>query len=165
MLCFWIVMIESLEAFRRHRRIDAVDGPSLVIVGVDGSDSAWRAFAWASGHARRSGCPVLVIYALPPTGLAELVSTPPVIDAVWRAQREIADDIHDQVARVAADLNVPVRFEHHQGDPGRVLLAAAEEHAADMLVLGASMQSVHRIAGSLPSRLVRCRRLPVVVIP
>jgi hypothetical protein len=34
-----------------------------------------------------------------------------------------------------------------------------------MLVLGASMQGVHRIAGSLPGRLVRCRRLPVVVIP
>jgi nucleotide-binding universal stress UspA family protein len=157
-------VIDSREAFRRSGP-EKADGPSLVIVGVDGSDSAWRAFAWALGHARRSHCPVLAIYVSGPVFMDALMPALPLDESVARARAELAEEIGDQIIRMATELRVDVRFEHHDGDPARVLLSAAEKHGADMLVLGASMQGVHRIAGSLPGRLVRCRRLPVVVIP
>jgi len=157
-------VIDAREDFRRSGP-DAADGPSLVAVGVDGSDSAWRAFAWALGHARRSHCPVLAIYVSGPVFMDALMPSVPVDESIADARRELAEEIGAEIGRMAAELHVRVRFEYRDGDPARVLLAAAEKSGADMLVLGASMQGVHRIAGSLPGRLVRCRRLPVVVIP
>jgi nucleotide-binding universal stress UspA family protein len=157
-------VIDSRGAFRQGGP-EAADGPSLVVVGVDGSDSAWRAFAWSLGHARRSRCPVLAIYVSAGMFMDALMPSLPLDESVVLARRELADEIGTEIGRMAAELRVDVRFEHRDGDPARVLLAAAEECGADMLVLGASMQGLHRIAGSLPGRLVRCRRLPVVVIP
>jgi len=157
-------VIDSREAFHRSGP-EAADGPSLLVVGVDGSDSAWRAVAWSLGHARRFHCPVLAIYVSSPVFVGALVPAPAIAESVADARRQVADEIGAEICRMAAELRVDVRFEHHDGDPARMLLAAAEKHGADMLVLGASMQGLHRIAGSLPGRLVRCRRLPVVVIP
>jgi nucleotide-binding universal stress UspA family protein len=142
-----------------------VDGPRLVMVGVDGSASAWRAFAWACGHARRSHCPLLAVFVSAPSYLEALAMNPSVAAARTGAAVELADEISTQVRLIGQDLGVPVRFEYHQGDPSAILLAVARDRAADLLVLGASAQGVHRITGGIPGRLVRCRRVPVVVIP
>src|SRR4051795_3525187 len=54
--------VDPREAPRSHSAPHTVDGPALVVVGVDGSATAWRAFAWACGHARRAGCALLCVY-------------------------------------------------------------------------------------------------------
>ncbi|MGC9666149.1 universal stress protein [Planosporangium sp. 12N6] len=158
-------MTEPLDTSRSAHSPARVDGPSLVVVGVDASPSAWRAFAWACGHARRSRCPLLAIFASGPSYLEVLAADPSAAEAREAAAAEVAADISTQVQHAAENLGVAVRFEHHHGDPASVLLTIARDRAADLLVLGASAQGVHRIAGGLPGKLVRCRRLPVVVIP
>jgi nucleotide-binding universal stress UspA family protein len=156
---------EPLDASRSVHSPKRVDGPNLVVVGVDASPSAWRAFAWACGHARRSHCPLLAVFASGPSYLEALAVNPSVAEARAATASEVADDISTQVQHAAEDLGVAVRFEHHNGDPASVLLTVARDRAADLLVVGASAQGVHRIAGGLPGKLVRCRRLPVIVIP
>ncbi len=151
-------------ASRPAPALQAGDGPSLVVVGVDGTASAWRAFAWACGHARRSHCPVLAIYASN-TGFMDC-SIPGGLAAAAAAQAalEVAADLRDEVLRCADDFGVPVRFEHHRGDPAKALACAADTHNADLVVIGAS-RPLHRLAGSMAGRLARTGRLPLVVVP
>ena len=39
-----------------------VDGPKLIVVGLDGSDSSWRAAAYAAGLARRQHSKLVLVY-------------------------------------------------------------------------------------------------------
>jgi nucleotide-binding universal stress UspA family protein len=137
------------------------DGP-LILVGVDGSTTAWRAFAWACGHARRIGGQLVVIYVTSPTYWESM--TPLGQATAW--SEEAAASAAAQVAAEAAELaNGPVTFEHRIGDPTRILLAAARQRSVDLIVVGASTQPAHRIAGSVAGRLIKCQQVPVVVVP
>ncbi|WP_213451719.1 universal stress protein [Rhizomonospora bruguierae] len=142
------------------------DGPGLVMAGVDGTPGGWRAFAWACGQARRSGCPVLAVhvsgtrYWAPVVASGEAAATLLVETPV-----RVAEQLREETDRMARDFGVRARFQHRYGDPARELIAAARENTADLVVVGASAQPLHRIAGALPNRLARCRCVPLVVVP
>ncbi len=151
-------MVSPREAPRPDAAPKA-DGPSLVAVGIDGSDTAWRALAWACGHARRAGCPVLAVY-VSTSGYWDRVAV-----AFSTAGDAAAQLIRAEVEQMAAGFGMRVSFVHRHGDPARELVTAAREHGADLLVVGTSAQLLHRVAGSLPGKLARCRELPLVVVP
>lgn len=46
------------------------DGPKVILAGLDGSDSSWRATAYAAGLARRQGALLAVAYVQPILGAA-----------------------------------------------------------------------------------------------
>lgn len=144
----------------RPRAVPRADGPSLVVVGIDGSDTAWHALAWACGHARRAGCPVLAVY----------VSTSGYRDRAGHGADATATDavarrLRAEINQMAAGFGMRVGFVHRHGDPARELVTTAREHGADLLVVGTSSQLLHRVTGSLPGKLARCREMPLVVVP
>jgi nucleotide-binding universal stress UspA family protein len=141
----------------RPRAVPRADGPSLVVVGIDGSDAAWHALAWACGHARRAGCPVLAVY-VSTSGYWNRVL--PNTDATAAARQ-----LRAEIEQMATGFGMRVGFVHRHGDPARELVTAAREHGADLLVVGTSSQLLHRVAGSLPGKLARCREVPLVVVP
>jgi nucleotide-binding universal stress UspA family protein len=139
------------------------DGPSTIVVGVDGSTTSMRAGAYAAGMARRQRSRLVVVHVLPIGGLANLV--PAGMAAVRQASQEIADDLRRQVAEAAEARGVPVTFVAVQGDPYSELVRIADQVRADVVVVGASTKRMHRVAGSLAIRLVRTGRWPVTVVP
>jgi nucleotide-binding universal stress UspA family protein len=160
-----LYLMVSPREVPRPRVAPRADGPSLVVVGIDGSDTAWHALAWACGHARRAGCPVLAVY-VSTTGYWDRVvpgadATVPVATAADAA----AQQLRAEIRQVASGFGMRVGFVHRHGDPARELVTAAREHGADLLVVGTSSQLVHRVAGSLPGKLARCRETPLVVVP
>jgi nucleotide-binding universal stress UspA family protein len=139
------------------------DGPSVIVVGVDGSTTSLRAGAYAAGLARRQNSRLIVVYVTTVSGFAASV---PGGDALIRQARdEIADDLRQQVEEAAADRGLTATFRRAYGDPYTELVRIADEVRADGIVVGASMQAGHRIAGSLAIRLVRAGRWPVTVVP
>jgi nucleotide-binding universal stress UspA family protein len=133
-----------------------------ILVGVDGSDTAMRAAAYAFGLARRQGNRLLVALVGPCSGLA---LTGPAMAFEQRTFAQLRDDLGAEMRDRAEELGVPVTFLTMRGDPFVSLRAAADRCQVDTVVVGASTSAGHRIAGSVASRLIRAGRWPVVVVP
>ena len=139
------------------------DGPSLILVGVDGSRTSLRAAAYAAGLARRQRSKLLAVYVIRLS--ANLGLAPGAAAALNEASQDVADDLVRQARDRAAEIGVDLEFRSVVGDPFTELTRAAAETKADAVVVGASEHAGHRIVGSLAARLVRAGKWPVTVVP
>lgn len=140
------------------------DGPRVILVGIDGSTTASRAWAYASGLARRQHARLVVVHVVGPSVVGGIAATA-VAGAQEQAAADLANELQQQVKAWAAELAVPITFVVRRGDPFHELRHAAIEARADMVVVGASEQAGHRLIGSIATRLVRADEWPVTVVP
>ncbi|KPC59695.1 universal stress protein [Streptomyces chattanoogensis] len=140
------------------------DGPKVIVVGVDGSDSSWRAAAYAAGLARRQGSKLVLVYVQPvmPAGAA---MGAPVVDATNEVAEELMAAIREATERLRGIYDVRWEFRTLRGDPYNGMVQMADELKADAVVVGASESAGHRIMGSVAVRLVKAGRWPVTVVP
>ncbi|MEV0266124.1 universal stress protein [Streptomyces sp. NPDC050617] len=136
----------------------------MIVAGVDGSDSSWRAAAYASGLARRQNALLAIVYVQP-----VLASGAALGAAVVETTEEVAEELMAEIRASSERLRGiwDVRWEFHtfRGDPYTGLVQAADDLTADAVVVGASEQAGHRIIGSVAVRLVKAGRWPVTVVP
>jgi nucleotide-binding universal stress UspA family protein len=137
-----------------------------VAVGTDGSDTASKAVEFALDIAEKFGAKVVVASSYRPVGE----------DRIRRDQRDAPDDIQwtinptqdvDSALRSvedkARDRGLEVASEARQGDPADVLCEIAEEHGADLLVVGnKGMQ--RRVLGSVPNSVSHKAPCSVVIV-
>ena len=138
------------------------DGPSVILAGVDGSDTSLRAGAFAAGLARRERSRLVCVFVQTTpgyvaVGTAGLIPPP--------AGDELADQLRRLVSEGALYHGLPTELMVRKGDPFTELTRVAGELRADMVVVGASTHAGHRLIGSLAVRLVRAGRWPVTVVP
>lgn len=149
----------AVEQFER-----GTDGPKVIVVGIDGSDSSWRAAAYAAGLARRQSSKLALVYVQPvlPAGAA---MGAPVADATDEVAEELMAEIRRATERPSG--THPLRWEFHtlRGDPYNGMVRMADDLKADAVVVGASESAGHRIMGSVAVRLVKAGRWPVTVVP
>jgi len=139
------------------------DGPSLILVALDGSDTSLRAAAYAGGLARRQGSRIVCVYVGQITGIA--AGVPLAVGALIQMHDSVARGLRAQIEERAPDLGVPVTFVERRGDPYTEIVHVAEEMRVDAVVVGRSTQRGHRFFGSLAVRLVRDAKWPVIVVP
>lgn len=136
----------------------------IILVGVDGSDTAMRAAAFAFGMARRQNARLVVTFVASHSSLAAL--SPAVASAFeHEATAHLHAELSDQIRSFAEELDVPVTFVKTFGDPYTTLRDSADRCQADMVVVGASQQAGHRFAGSVATKLIRSGHWPVLVVP
>ncbi|ASW53996.1 universal stress protein [Plantactinospora sp. KBS50] len=140
------------------------DGPRVVLVGVDGSRTSLRAAAYAAGLARRQRSRLAVVYVATTPGFGALALAP-AMTAIQETQEAVTAELRRECRRGADELGLPITFLSRRGDAYAEIRATADELRADLVVVGASEQAGHRLAGSIANRLVRCGRWPVVVVP
>jgi nucleotide-binding universal stress UspA family protein len=135
-----------------------------ILVGVDGSDTAMRAAAFAFGMARRQGGRLIVAFVAARSALSVL--GPAVAVAVeHEAVEKLHAELRGQIKAAAEELDVPVTFLKAYGDPYTTLREAADRCQVDTVVVGASTKAGHRIAGSVATKLIRAAHWPVLVVP
>jgi nucleotide-binding universal stress UspA family protein len=139
------------------------DGPSLILVGVDGSRTSWRAAAYAAGLARRQRCRLLAVYVARLS--ANIGAAPGAAAAMSEAVAQAANDLELQMRERADEVGLDLEFRSMIGDPWTELTRVAAETRADAVVVGASEHAGHRIVGSLATRFVRAGKWPVTVVP
>jgi nucleotide-binding universal stress UspA family protein len=139
------------------------DGPSLILVGVDGSRTSLRAAAYAAGLARRERSRLLAVYVarIPPAA----APAPRAAAAMNDASSQEASELERQLRDRAAEVGLGLEFRSVFGDPFTELTRVAKQTRADAVIVGASEHAGHRIIGSLATRLVRHGRWPVTVVP
>jgi len=141
----------------------STDGPSLILVGVDGSRTSLRAAAYAGGLARRQRCRLLAVYV---SRIPASASAAPGGAAVMNETfDQIAAELEQLMLSRTAEIGVSGEFRSVRGDPLAELTKIAEQAHADAVVVGASEHLGHRIVGSLATRLVRAGKWPVIVVP
>jgi nucleotide-binding universal stress UspA family protein len=140
-----------------------IDGPKVIVVGVDGSETSLHAGAYAWGLARRSEARLIIVHVSPVAAMSTL--TPGGAAVMREAGEEVAAELRAEVERAFKMEAVRYEFVTEVGDAYSVLARVADENRADAVVVGASTQAGHRLIGSVAVRLVRAGRWPVTVVP
>ena len=137
------------------------DGPSVMIVGIDGSDTSWRAMYYTLGLARRQHSTVTAVFAFPMSWTCQGMPSTSYEDGV-----KLAAELECTVKGLADDYHVTTHFIWLMGcDPVLTLGRIAAEQRADAIVIGASQALCHRFFGSTALRSVRRGQCPVIVVP
>ena len=139
------------------------DGPSRILVGLDGTDTSLRAAAYAAGMARRQGSHLIALYVATTNPMAAQMAA--TAAAMIQTQDEIGRQLRTAVMEGAQHVGVDAEFVLRRGNPYRELIAVANELRVDAVVVGASTQSGRRFVGSLAGRLVRDATWPITVVP
>jgi nucleotide-binding universal stress UspA family protein len=141
------------------------DGPKVIVAGVDGSDSSWRAAAYAAGLARRQRSLLAMVYVQPMAMVGSAGLGVPMAEATSQIAEEIVTQVREAIERMGEVSTLRWEFHTFAGDPFTGLSQAADQLRADAVIVGASEQAGHRIIGSLAVRLVKAARWPVTVVP
>jgi nucleotide-binding universal stress UspA family protein len=139
------------------------DGPSLIVVGIDGSRTSMRAAAYAGGLARRQNTRILALYVGHVGASASL--SPGAAAAMTEAAAQTAAELEAAIMGRAAETGMAAEFVAVAGDPFTEITRLATSERADAVVVGTSEHAGHRIVGSLATRLVRAGKWPVIVVP
>lgn len=156
---------DGLERQEKPEFERGTDGPEVIVAGIDGSESSWRAAAYAAGLARRQRSLLALVYVQPLSLSGTAGLSVPMAESTSRIAEEIIAQIRDAAERVGDDFTLRWEFHTFPGDPFSGLARAADDLRADAVVVGASEQAGHRIIGSLAVRLVKAARWPVTVVP
>ena len=136
-----------------------------IAVGVDGSDGAQHALTWAVDLATSVDAEILAVHVVPGDWLVEL-----------NAFQLKADDlIAERRARLLGEWTAELRergvgyfTELTRGNPATELLRVAQQHGADLVVVGGTRHHGPRrdsLLGHTAHRVANRSRLPVVVVP
>jgi nucleotide-binding universal stress UspA family protein len=139
------------------------DGPEVLLVAIDGSDTSLRAGAYAAGLARRQNARLVCLYvrAFSATAGMSAAAAAPVAEAFDDVARELREAVETQ----SVSIGLRAEFVERAGNPFTEIVRLADELQADAVIVGASTKAGHRFIGSLAVHLVRSGRWPVTVVP
>ncbi|MGD0925884.1 MAG: universal stress protein [Streptosporangiaceae bacterium] len=139
------------------------DGPDVLLVAVDGSDTSLRAGAYAAGMARRQRASLVCLYVRPFNAVAGIGAG--AVVSMQEAHDSVAAELRQTAEEQRARLGIDIVFVERDGSPFAEIVRLADEIQADAVIVGASTKAGHRFVGSLAVHLVRASRWPVTVVP
>jgi nucleotide-binding universal stress UspA family protein len=123
--------------------------PRVIIVALDGSPTNWDAFAWAAGATARGNGHLVAVHVMPLTDPAAGFGVPLDYSGLETARQEIAAELKDEAQRRAREVGVPISFVTEYGEVAQTVTEVARNQHADLVVVGRSAKTLHRLAGSL----------------
>jgi nucleotide-binding universal stress UspA family protein len=144
-------------------------GYKSIVVGTDGSETAERAVRQAAGLAADEGARLVVVSAFQPTGArqaSEEVERVPADLRYTLTDRVQTEELAERGRAIAREAGVAkVVVQALEGDPSHVLLDAAKDFDADLIVVGSKglTSHAHFILGSVASSVAHHAPCDVLV--
>jgi nucleotide-binding universal stress UspA family protein len=140
-----------------------------IVVGTDGSDTANKAVGQAVQLATSIGASLDIVSAYEPVSGARLREERQAVpdDVQWAINpREDVDATLEGAAERAREAGVTVEVHARQGDPADAILDVAEEHDADLIVVGnKGMTGAKRfLLGSVPNKVSHHAPCSVLIV-
>ncbi|HET9731379.1 MAG TPA: universal stress protein [Acidimicrobiales bacterium] len=131
-----------------------------VVVAVDGSPNSLRAVEWAADLAVLAGAEVVAVHAV---GLLEHMGVGADHDPLEQIRRRFEDEWCQPLAQAGASCRRILR----DGPPVSVILAAADETDADLIVLGSRGLGGYPelLLGSTSTQVAQHSHRPVTIVP
>ena len=141
-------------------------GLETVAVGTDGSPTATKAVSFALDLAERFGARVVFITSYRPVSESRLrheqKDAPQELQWSLNPAEDVESTLRD-VEEMADERGLKWTSEAREGDPADVLVDIAEEHDADVLVVG--NKGMHRrVLGSVPNSVSHKARCSVMIV-
>jgi len=133
-----------------------------IVLGYDRSPGADRALHTAIEVAQRYAVPLVLVHGIaPPGGVGEEAAQ------ARAALDELGDRITAPAVAVAEAAGVPVVVEVVDDKPAQALVAAADRHDAEVIVVGTWNDSPLRgaLLGSVAHKLLQLSTRPVLCVP
>jgi nucleotide-binding universal stress UspA family protein len=140
-------------------------GIKKIVVGIDGSDPAAAALAWAIRMAQGMGSEIIAVYAIDmPTYFPQPYGVPVQFDESWREQ--IRGEFENKWCKALKDSGVRYRAVMEDGRAASVVSAVAERENADVIVAGRRGRGgvAELVLGSVSHELVVQSTRPVLLI-
>jgi nucleotide-binding universal stress UspA family protein len=140
-----------------------------IVVGTDGSDTATQAVREAIDTAEAVGATLELVSAYAPVSeqrlRAERRDAPEEVQWAIHPRREVEAWLAD-AAEMARAAGVGVNTHAREGDPADVILEVAEEHKADLIIVGNKGMSGARrfLLGSVPNKVSHHAPCSVMII-
>lgn len=114
-----------------------------ILVGVDGSESALQAVATAAGLGKAHGSDLVLVHVVQVSAIADqalkMSATEHLKDNPKTIMEKLSQDVLDQARAQARDAGVAderITTLTTDGNQARQLIQAAEDHKADLIVVG-----------------------------
>jgi nucleotide-binding universal stress UspA family protein len=139
-----------------------------VVVGVDGSEHANAALAWAIRMARGMSVEVVAVFAIAPPVYFDAGPSGPVVpvqyDEKWRA--DMKHEFEEQWCKPLRDAGVRYRTMIEDGRAASVISRVADRENADVMIVGRRGRGgvTELLLGSVSHELVLHSKRPVLVI-
>ncbi|HLY75723.1 MAG TPA: universal stress protein [Planctomycetota bacterium] len=129
-----------------------------ILVPLDGSKMAERALPWARAYAASTKAAVVLIEAVP--------KVYPLKGPAFGAQQKETSQYLESVARALLAEGIPSEIHLSELAPAEAIVSAAVQESCGLIVMttrGAS-KLVRRVIGGVTEQVLRCSRVPVLVI-
>ncbi|MBP7713030.1 MAG: universal stress protein [Gammaproteobacteria bacterium] len=133
-----------------------------ILVAVDGSDSALKAFEAAVDLARKYGSTLAVLAVSRPPEFAEDVET----EAILEHSQSYYQGVLDALRARADTGDLVIRYEVAVGHPAEKILACAENDRIDLIVVGHRGKSFLQrwLVGSVTKHVINHAHCAVLVV-
>ena len=130
-----------------------------IVVALDGSPHAWRAFELAASLAARTNAQLTLVYAWAPISA---VRGQPYLDDAVSERIAVGEQILAAAKRLVPQLEV--ESEILEGPAAAAIVRVAETHRADLLVMGArGLGPLRSALGSVSQRVLHDAPCPVLI--
>jgi len=142
--------------------------PSVVVVGIDGSEQSGHAAQAAADLARKNQAKLFIVTVVrPPEGWWGIVGSPPPADVLTSSMSKAQQGILDATVATLDLEGLEWEAAEEIGEPATSLADVCREQEADLLVVGRRGAGLveRLVMGSVADRVAHYAPCPVLIVP